>query len=319
MHLLGRVAATATALLLAPLLPHPAPAGAALADLQPEAVARGADLARPYLEGETVVDGERRVDVAARHVELVAPARGGYVVTTGLAQARALFVAHDGSHRRLPGADGRTAVSADGRHYTEAYLLSDGVTKVAVRRISDGRRLASRVFSDVGRFAEPIDLEGGRVLIGSGGGRVMVWHWRRDRLRVVVHDERHVQVGTLTGDVYAAYDAAGERCTVVARLERPGRNLWRSCTEKVLTVSDDGRRIVTIDRRVEPTYEAVRELTARTVTGRVIGRWSAAGFADVRWEAGSVLTFRLIGATHTAMVRCTAAGCETASDPRPLG
>ena len=147
------------------------------------------------------------------------------------------------------------------------------MTQVGVRRLSDGKRLAKRVFrswvdDNVGRFARPVDLDGGRMLIGGSGGRVMAWSWKRDVLRTVKDDKWHLQTGTLRRDVAAGFTAPGERCTFVARLSRPGRELWRSCTQRVLSFSPDGRRMVTIDRRITPGFGTVREIVMRTITGQ---------------------------------------------------
>lgn len=320
MSRLGRTATTTTALLL--LLA--APAGAGAGSLDPAALPRGADLSRPYVEGTTIVDGARVVDVpGARGLEILDVARTGWWVSRRRDVVSLAFVAHDGTQSRLPGADEDTVFSADGRFYTEALLLSDGETQVGVHRLSDGKRLAKRVFrswvdDNVGRFARPVDLEGDRMLIGGSGGRVMVWDWRRDVLRTVKDDRWHLQAGSLRRDVAAGFTAPGERCTFVARLSRPGRELWRSCSQRVLSFSPDGRRMVTIDRRVDPSFQKVREIVLRTVTGRTLGRWAAASFTDIAWESEKKISFRVEGASQTAMVRCSASQCATASDPTPV-
>lgn len=295
---------------------------AAAADLQPGSLPRGADLARPYVEGTTIVDDARVVVVPLKRPVLVATARGGYVVRDRRF-ADAVFVGHDGTKRRLPGADEDTLVSPDGRLYATASLAGDGVTVVAVRRIKDGERLASKVFrswvdANVGRFAHPIDLSGNRMLIGGDGGRVMVWSWKKDRLRTVIADKWHLQVGSLDDDIAAGWTAPGERCTFVAHLSTPQRRMWRSCVDRVVALSPDGRRMVTTDRRVDPSFGKVRLLVMRTVTGRELGRWTADRFTDIVFESDTAISFRLEGRTRTAMVRCGASRCQAASDPLPL-
>lgn len=320
MSRLGRTA-TATALLL--LLA--APAGAGSGSLDPGSLPRGADLARPYVEGTTIVDGARVVDVpGARGLEILDVARTGWFVSKRTTFVDLAFVAHDGTQRRLPGADEDTVFSPDGRFYTEAFLLSDGETQVGVHRVSDGKRLARRVFrswvdDNVGRFARPVDLDGGRMLIGGAGGRVMVWNWRRDALRTVKDDTWHLQSGSLRRDIAAGFTAPGERCTFVARLSRPGRELWRSCSQRVLSFSPDGRRMVTIERRVTPGLGKVRTIVLRTVRGRTLGRWTAEAFTDISWESDTKISFRVDGSSQSAMVRCSASQCANASDPVPVG
>ena len=81
MHVLGRVAVTVTALLvLAPA------AAAASTDLDPATLPRGADLDRPYVVGDTLVDGDLRVTL-----DLASPRPGradGQGVRRGRPQSR---------------------------------------------------------------------------------------------------------------------------------------------------------------------------------------------------------------------------------------
>jgi len=248
--------------------------------------------------------------------------RGGYVVRDRRF-ADTDFYDHDGVKRRLPGAFEDVVVSPDGRLYTEAGLASDGETVVGVRRISDGKRLAGHTFrswvdKNIGRFAQPIDVDGDRMLIGGRGGRVIVWNWRRDTFRDVIRDKWHLQVGSLRNDIAAGWTAPGERCTFVAHLSTPRQRMWKSCEEQVVALSPDGRRMVTTDRRVFLGFGRVRFLVMRTVTGRELGRWTAERFTDVRWETDSAISFRVDGRTTTAMVRCTPKRCRAASDPTRL-
>lgn len=314
-----RIATAATALIaLLALIAAPA----AAADLRPGSLPRGADLALPYVEGTTIVDGARVVVVPVRKPVLVAEVRGGYLVRDRRF-ADVVLVDHDGAKSRLPGADEDTITSPDGRLYASAGLVGDGVTVVTVRRVKDGERLGTRTFrswvdTNIGRFAHPIDLDGHRLLIGGDGGRVVVWDWKRDTLRDVIDDKWHLQVGSLADGIAAGWTAPGERCTFTARLATPHRRLWKSCDEQVVALSPDGRRMVTTDRRVFLGFGRVRFLVMRTVTGRELGRWTAERFTDIRWETGSAISFRVDGRTSTAMVRCTPKRCQAASDPTPL-
>lgn len=297
---------------------------AVAADLQPGSLARGADLARPHVEGTTIVDGPRVVDVPdAPRLEILGVARTGWLVSKRRTFLDLAFIAHDGTERRLPGADEDTVFSPDGRFYTEAFLVSDGETQVGLHRVSDGKRLAKRIFrswvdTHVGRFARPVDLDGDRMLIGGSGGRVMVWNWKRDVLRTVKDDKWHLQAGSLRHDIAAGFTAPGERCTFVARLSRPGREMWRSCTQRVLSFSPDGRRMVTIDRRILPGFGEVREIVMRKATGKTLGRWTAEVFTDIAWEDDTTISFRVEGSSQTSMVRCSASRCANASDPTPV-
>jgi hypothetical protein len=296
--------------------------GAAAADIRPGSLPRGADLTRPYVEGQTIVDGARVVDVPVKRPELIAKVPGGYLVR-GSTNIAVQLVDRLGAKRQLPGADERVVVSRDGRLYTTAFLAGDGETVVGVRRISDGKLLASHTFrswvdKNIGRFAHPIDLVGDRMLVGGDGGRALVWDWRRGTFRDVIGDKWHLEVGSLRDDIAAGWTAPGERCTFVARLATPHRRMWTSCDERVVAFSPDGRRMLTTDRRVEPAFGRIRLLVLRTVTGRVLARWRAERFTDVVLETGSAVSFRVQGRTSTAMVRCTVKRCRAASDPAPL-
>lgn len=314
MHVLGRTAVVVTALMLL----APAAATAATTDLDPASLPRGTDLARPYLDGATLVDGDQRITLDVRRPVLVAPARGGYVVADR-GRGTASLVGRDGSSRRLPGADEDTVVSPDGRFYSQAGLVSDGETEVVVRRTRDGARLASHVFrswvdADVGRFVSPVDVWGRRMLLSGSGGRVMVWQWPQDRVTTVEPDRWILQAGSIRDDVAAGWTAAGRRCTAVAPLSHPGRESWRSCSERVLAIAPGGRRMVTTRTGPGP----VSAITLRRVDGRVLGRWRGVRIEDVAFETTTKVSFRLVGPTSTSMVRCSASQCANASDPVPV-
>lgn len=316
-----RVASVVTAL-LASLAVLGGPAAAE--EVRPGSLPRGADLARPYVEGTTIVDGSRVVDVPdARRLEILGEARTGWLVSKRRIVLDLAFVGRDGTERRLPGADEDVVFSSDGRLYSSAGLASDGETVVAVRRVGDGTRLAVHTFrswvdKNIGRFAQPIDLDGDRMLIGGRGGRVIVWNWRRDTFRDVIGDKWHLQVGSLRHDVAAGWTAPGERCTFTAHLSTPHRRLWRSCEEQVLSLSPDGRRLVTIDRRLLPGFGRIRRIVMRTVEGRALGTWTAEAFTDIAWESDTAISFRVTSRTRTAMVRCSARRCQAATDPVPV-
>ena len=194
----------------------------------------------------------------------------------------AFLVGRDGAARRLPGADEDSVVSPDGRYYSQAGLVSDGETRGRGAAHPGRCPRRSHVFrswvdADVGRFVAPVDLAGGRMLLGGSGGRVMVWAWRHDRVRTVAPDRWHLQVGSLRDDLAAGWTAPGHRCTVVAPLSRPGRVSWRSCSQHVVALAPGGRRMVTAAQGAD----AFDEVTLRRVDGRVLGRWSAARIEDV--------------------------------------
>lgn len=317
---LGRSLAAAAALLLTSTA---VPAGAAPElTLEPEQLPRGAAVRVPHVEGSAVVDGDRRIEVGDDELSLLAATPRRYVVrATGSRPARILAVRRDGTTRVvLHGVLAEEAeVSADGRLLAYGVGLGDGVTEVRVRRVRDGQQVASRVFGFPGGFTEVVDLAGTAVLLGrSRSGQVAVWDFAADRVAQRAEAHRWIYAGDLRLDLVAAFTTGGERCSVLTRASDTARVLWRSCRERVLAFSSDGRRLATTDIRTDPDLgDEVTEVAVRTRTGRLVARYRAEEVTGVAWESGRALLLEAVGSSSSAIVRCVAQRCRTATEPVP--
>ena len=316
---------TLTAALCLGLTLTAAPSPAAPTDLRPEQLPRGADARVPHLEGNTLVDGSRRIEVEGVAPELLAVAARGYVVRTrvtkGINGVRVLKVRPNGSTRVLVRRDAYdVTVNDTGTHLAVASLVSDGTTSIAVSRIRDGRRVARREFGYPGGATYIVDFSGQRLLLGrSRSGQTHVWNWASDHVRTVARHHRWLRAGNLEGNVFAAFRTVNERCTVVARISRPGRVLWKNCDERVLSFSEDGRTMATTDRRRDPDYQTVRHVRIRTIRGRLLGDYTASSFREIQWESPRRVLFSVRDTSHTSTVRCTPMRCKNASTPTLIG
>ncbi len=297
------------------------PAGAGGADLQPERLPRGADTALPHVEGNTIVDGRLQIPVEGGRTELLAVAASGYVVRTqvtpGVDGYRVLEVSRDGSTRVLVrrGAS-HVTVDTGGTHLAWGSLVSDGTTALVVTRIRDGRRVARRVVGYPGGASDIIDFSGRRLLLGrSRSGQTLVWNWSTNHLRTVAPAHRWLHAGNLRADVFSAFRAGDRRCTVVARISRPEQHLWSRCGERVIAISDDGRRLATTERNRDPRWATIRHVRIRTIHGRLLGDYTSSSIDQIQWESPRRVLFTVQGDTHTSTVRCTPRLCKNASDP----
>lgn len=313
---------TVTAALAVLLSVTTAPANAAVRDLQPEQLPRGADASVPHVEGNTIVDGDRRIPVEGTNLVLRAVTRTGYIVATQVTRydngGRLLKVRRNGSATVLvrSGAS-EVAVNDAGTHLALGSLVSDGETVLVVRRISDGETVARRFVGYPGGFTDVVDFDGTRLLLSrSRSGQTLVWNWATDQLRTVAAEHRWLHEGNLEADVFAAFRSGSERCMVVARISRPDQVLWKTCGERVIALSDDGRRMVTATR--DPSYQRITAVTVRTIHGRVLGSYTSREFTGIQWESPRRVIFSVAGETHASTVRCTPKRCKNASDPLPV-
>jgi WD40 repeat protein len=310
------------------LLAVPAAAVAAPAEpLEPEQLPRGAAVRVPHVEGRTVVDGDRRIDINGKYVTLLASGPAGYVVRAapGLGTVgRILLVRPGGQPQKVRGvwfADDVT-FSDDGQLFAQSTLLADDHSLIEVRRTRDGRLVASREFVEPDAGATIIEVSEDRLLFGrSRSGRVHLWDLKTGRLRQMADQNRKIYAGDLRLGLLAAFTTRGRRCSVVVPIADPDRVLWRSCRERVLAFSPDGRRMATTRKATDPSLPdlyTMRYVGVRTLAGRLLGGFTARSFRDVRWESDTRLLLDTAGTTTTAIVRCVAGRCRTATEPATL-
>ena len=265
------------------------PAGTAVV---PGNLSRGPEVTSLHSEGTTIVDGRRTVSTGlAGRLSLVGRARGGYVILTRATDSSTAVLRRvrlDGSTLRLrslpPTAADDFQVSPDGRRV--AYTTSgQGRSTLVVRRTSDGSLVARHRFPT---FVQLLDVKR-RVLVSATGPDRMVWF---DPAAEAI--EVTLGVAPLSADivadriVYPVQDPVNGFdgiCLVRARLSDPADIRWRSCTDKPLAISPDGRRMITTYIQADGLGTSVLQIRdaetfAVTATLRTSGYFGNLGWED---------------------------------------
>lgn len=295
-------------------------ASAPTVELKPGSIPRGADIAIPHMEGRVIVDGDIRIRVHARQVDLLGKSGSAYVVHTsakdGYSKGRTLRVRPDGSTVVLSRHDAtaEVALTNDGAHVVRVRTVPRERTAVRAIDARTGSVVASRTFR--GRVF-PLDASEGRVLLSSWSpARTLWWNFLSDATGVAAHrtggaaDITADRLGSYTGDPYAG------GCYVFSTLSDPTDVLWRSCAERAVAFSSNGRRVATVgivDDGLGPSTVNVR----RVHGGAALARYTTQWFGAIRWESDTALLLDANGLRKAATVRCTGADCERASDLEP--
>ena len=150
------------------------------------------------------------------------------------------------------------------------------------------------------------DVGAGRLLVGHDG-RARPPRSRVDRPAGSTCE--HDLLSSYTDDPYL------DGCTVLSRLSRPGKVLWRSCTERVDGFNPDGTGIATV--HILSDGVGPDRITLRSVRGTTLARYRAGQwFGSIRWEDPDTVLLDTNG-TQYATVRCRLTACENATDPEP--
>lgn len=286
--------------------------------LDPARLPRGEDVAVAHVEGSTFVDGERRIDLGAPRATYVGRAGDAHVVATssrhGNARQRIVRVEPDGSLRVLVEgvASYEVTLAEDGRRLVTAEPARKGVTRLRVRSARTGALLRS---GGVRGWVSVLAMAGRRVVLSEWDRGTFTWT-SDGRIRTVT--SRPGGAAHVGGDLLASYtgDPYEGGCTVVSRLSRPGRVLWRSCDERVEDFSPDGRQMSTVHILADGIGPGRTWL--RRSRGALVGDWTTTGwFGGARWESPGVLLLDTHARTLTATVRCDRTHCENATDPVP--
>ncbi len=314
-----RLATVLTALLVGGTLLAPS-AGAAVptTDLQPQKLARGADIAIPHIEEGDFVDGTRRVELPGTVARVIGQAGDAWLVGTGNVDRK--------RNRRVVRveADGTvTTILSNVDTYT-VILSADGSTIAWQRFVNGGRKAVTyaassadgEVLGEKGPTAPHrlLDVSDDRVLLG-GWKRTLQWRFTTDRTRTVV--KKGANVADIEHDLLAFYtrDPYAGGCTKLVRLSDPSTKLWRSCDHRVWDISPDGTRLATIDLLSDGVGPGV--VTIREIDGSAVARYSTGWFSSVEWESPDIVLLGVNGTKKSATVRCTATACENATDPVP--
>ncbi|WP_182526231.1 hypothetical protein [Nocardioides dongkuii] len=312
------VVLAASAAVLGPVAPAAAaPAAAPAVDVRPGALDRGPAPSAPHVVGSTIVDGGRRIPVAAEEVRLLGTSGRAYVVAVSSGRGpgpRVLRVRPDGSTRVLAR-----------RTYGDALLGADGETLVHVRPAGRGSRVTV-IDARTGRSvatrrvrgdAELLDVETGRVLLTTyGPDRTLVWRSGADRVRTVLR--RAAGLGDLGSDrlAWIAGDPYAGGCTRLARVSDPSDLVWRSCRDAVASISPDGSRLLTLHKLTDGVGS--RELRMRRADGTLLATYRVKGwFRGWFWEDDRTIVAGANGRSRYALVRCAGDDCERAGATEP--
>jgi len=334
-----RLTALAAVPLLAVLVAPPAGAApAAFPDqtgIDPAALPRGPAPTALHTEGTSIVDGRATIQTnLTGRLQLVGRAApgAGYVVASFIqdGEVGTLWrVRADGSTRRLRdlgggggfgsgGHDART--SPDGRRV--AWTEPAGRrTLLRVARTSDGSLVGQRRYRGM---VEVLDV-GGQVLLAGGPPKRTIWYRAAtDRSRVVrgldlwsadLESDRAVRA--VPDEVNGQYDGI---CVAYLPLSAPSQELWRSCTDKPLAFSPDGRLVISAN--IEADGRGTGMLQVRTAeTFRVRATLRTGGFfGDPYWEDDDSFLVHTWRKGKAAIVRVSRDGTiervsEVASEP----
>lgn len=314
---------TTTALVIAVVagaaLASPAAAGAPSRDLQPQTLTRGPDIAVPHIEDGYFVDGERRIELPGTVARVIGPSMGGWMVgthrTNAVGERRGGRVVHV-----LPGDEVRTvlrdvdpadiSVSEDGSSLLGVPDTGRSRAKVTVWAPIDGSVVATRTFRG---HPEVVTADGAKALVRTAT-RTFWWNFARNEVRRPLTtrltgpaSSTHDLLTTFTRDPYLG------GCTRVVRLSRPKVKRWSSCADRVAAFSPDGTQMLTYDILTDGLGPGAIRL--RNIDGTLLATWTTGWFSAWSWESPGTVLLETNGRRKAAVVRCTTARCENATDP----
>ena len=289
----------------------PARAGVPVTQLRIGGLQQGEGPGVPRVLGTSILEGDREIDIDAREVQLLGVSGADHVVATYADRGSAVQrVAPDGARTRvLDRVPYAVDLSADGTQLVATR--PDGIrhTVLVVRDSTTGRLVLKRRF---GSSAAVLDVDEGRVVVGqTDPARTLSWEVATDRVSRV--SDRTGYDADISADRLAVFTALPYEggCTVVSRLSAPARTSWRSCTEAVLDISPDGRRLMTADIYVDGP---LGQLDVRTPRGRAVASYRSVAELGIGWEdAHTVLVTASDRRGRIALVRCDLGACERAS------
>lgn len=316
----------ASSLLVAPATASSAVAAGAVlrepARLDPAQLPRGEDTRLLHTEGSVIVDDDSRVRVRAAHVILEGRSGRDYVVSTYDGQWenwRVVRVARDGSSTVLVrnGQDGEVDLSIDGSKMVLSLGGRGTDSRFQVRDTATGAVLQERVFRD--GAADVLAFSKSRILLSEGTSkrtRTFWWNPVTDRTERVSRfpsyfaDLEANRLGQLLGDPYQG------GCQRLVGLHRPSNVLWRSCRERVASVSPDGKRLIAVGILTDGAGPL--EVKLRKGTGRLLRTYRADAFGFLVWEGRHRPLLQIAGKRSAAMARCSLSDCELGSRRVPL-
>lgn len=303
-------------------------AGAALAlpaqaaptvELQPQRLARGADIAVPHVEDGVLVDGERRIELPGTEARIIGASSGGWMVGTHRTNAvgerrggRVVHVMPDGAVRTvLRGVDPAVVqVTEDGSSLLGVPDTGRSRAAVKVWAVVDGTEVASRTFRG---WPEVVASSGAKVLVRTTT-RTFWWNFGRDEVRRPL-TRRLTGTASIAHDLLVTYtkDPYLGGCMQLVRLSRPEVRVWRSCTDRVAAISPDGTQLLTFGILTDGLGPGA--ISLRRTDGTKLATWTTSWFSGWEWESPGTLLLDVNGRRTSATVRCTLGACENATDP----
>lgn len=298
------------------LLTTAAPPAATTVDLsRPGSLERGDDVRIPHLEGNVVVDGDRRIEVR-NVVTLLGESGDDYVVSTKTRHGkyRVKRVSVTGEQWEL--LSGKEAVGVDLSSDGEHLLRNDNRRRatISVYDAADGSPVASGRFKGYGYV---LDADSGTAVVSSwtDEGRAVSWDFV-DGGRTLVA-EKDVYLADISADRLASFtgDPYRDGCTEVSTLSAPDEVLWESCRQKVATFSPGGDQMVTMHILADGV--GPNEVDLRDVGGTRLVTYTSRWFGQLQWEDADTLLLEAHSRRNGATVRCDLDACELASDVAP--
>lgn len=306
---------------VAAALAVPAGAAAPAADLQPQRLDRGADIAVPHVEdgpyGEVFVDGARRVELPGQVARIVGPSDDAWLVATGNVDRN--------RNRRVVRVEADGSVTDVLRNIETSTVIvsADGSTLAWQQYVSRGRKVLTHVASatdgtDLGtrgptRYEDLLAVDPKKVVLGSDT-RTFAWNHSRNatRTRTIAGGMAagvDLPLRLLSSWTKHPYDGG---CYVLRRLGSRVK-LWSSCRERVAAFSPDGTQMLTFHKLTDGLGPG--EITLRTIRGKRLATWTTGWFSGWEWESPGIVLLEANGKRRSATVRCDLGACENATDP----
>jgi hypothetical protein len=294
----------------------PAQAAAPTVDLQPQQLARGADVAVPHIEDGDFVDGDRRVELPGTVARVIGRSGESWLVGTSNVDRnrnrRVVRVDADGTVTDvLRNIDtGSVIISADGSTLAWQRYVSRGRKVITyAASAADGTVLGSR---GPARSTSLLDVDATRLVL-SAGDRVFEWEPTSGRTRTVV--KKMAGMASIEHDLLTVYtkDPYLGGCTQLVRLSKPRQKVWTSCKERVAAFSPDGTEVLTFHILTDGLGPS--EIHLRETDGTRLASYTTSWFGDWGWEAPGTVLLEVNGKRRSATVRCTLGACDNATDP----
>lgn len=308
-----------TVLAAAAALAVPAGAAAPAVELQPQQLARGADIAIPHVEDGVFVDGARRIELPGTEARIIGPSHGGWMVGTHRTNrvgewrgGRVVHVMPDGTVRTvLRDIDPAIVqVSEDGSALLGVPDTGRSRAAVTVWSPISGAVSGSRTFRN---WPEVVAANGAKVLVRTTT-RTFWWNYARNEVRRPL-TRKLTDIASIEHDLLVTYtkDPYLGGCMRLARLSRPKVTVWRSCRDRVAAISPDGTEILTFHILTDGL--GPNEIRLREVDGTRLAAYATNWFGSWGWESPGTVLLDVNGKRKASTVRCTLGECENATDP----